>query len=130
MSRMSICGLEMVSPKNALVFGPDGGAPGVQVVGVVDERGLDAQLGQRVVEQVVRAAVQPRAGHDVVAGAGEVEDRERLGGLTGRQEQGRHAAFECGDALLDDVLGRVHDAGVDVARLGEAEQCGGVVGVV
>ena len=109
---------------------PHGRAPGVQVVGVLDEADLDAELGQRVVEQVVGAAVQPRAGHDVVAGVGEVEDRERLGGLAGRQEQRRDAAFERGDALLDDVLRRVHDAGVDVAGLGEAEQRGGVVGAV
>ena len=53
-----------------------------------------------------------------------------LGGLAGRQEQGRDAAFERGDALLDDVLGRVHDPGVDVAGLGEAEQRGGVLGAV
>ena len=53
-----------------------------------------------------------------------------LGGLTGRQEQRGDAAFERRDALLDDVLRRVHDAGVDVAGLGEAEQRGGVLGAV
>ena len=109
---------------------PDGRAPRVQVVGVLHEADLDADLGQRVVEQVVGAAVQPRARHDVVAGVGEVEDREVLGGLTGRQEQRRDAAFERRDALLDDVLGRVHDPGVDVAGLGKAEQRGGVLGAV
>ena len=127
---MSICGLEMVSAKNALVFGPDRRAPGVQVVGVLDEADLDADLGQRVVEQVVGAAVESRARHDVVARVGEVEDREVLSGLTGRQEQCRDAALERRDALLDDVLGRVHDPGVDVAGLGKAEQRGGVLGAV
>ena len=53
-----------------------------------------------------------------------------LGGLTRRQQQGRDAAFERGDALLDDVLRRIHDPGVDVAGLGEAEQRGGVLGAV
>ena len=43
-----------------------------------------------------------------------------LGGLAGRQEQRRDAALERGDALLDDVLRRVHDPGVDVAGLGQA----------
>ena len=109
---------------------PHGRPPRLEVVGILDEADLDAELGQRVVEEVVGAAVQARAGDDVVAGGGEVEDRERLGGLTGGQEQRRHAALERGDALLDHVLGRVHDAGVDVARLGEAEQRGGVVGAV
>ena len=107
-----------------------GRPPGVQVVGVLDEADLDAELGQRVVEQVVGAAVEPRAGDDVVARVGQVEDREGLGGLTRGQEQRRDAAFERGDALLDDVLRRVHDPGVDVARLGEPEQRGGVLGAV
>ena len=40
----------------------------------------------------------------MVARVGEVEDREGLGGLTGRQEQRRDAALERGDALLDDVV--------------------------
>ena len=46
----------------------------VEVVGVVDEGDLDAQLGQRVVEQVVGAAVERRRRHDVVAGLGQVQD--------------------------------------------------------
>ena len=109
---------------------PHRGPPRIQVVGVLDEADLDADLGQRVVEQVVGAAVEPRTRHDVVAGVGEVEDREVLCGLTGRQEQRRDAAFQRRDALLDDVLRRVHDPGVDVAGLGKAEQRGGVLGAV
>jgi hypothetical protein len=66
----------------------------------------------------------------VVTGVGQVEDRERLGGLAGRQEQRRDAAFQCGDALLDDVLGGIADTGVDVAFRLEPEQSGGMVGAV
>ena len=55
-------------------------------------------------EEVVGAAVQPRAGHDVVARGGQIEDRDGFGGLTGRQEQRRDAALERGDALLDGVV--------------------------
>ena len=39
-------------------------------------------------------------------------------------------AFQRRDALLEDVGGRVHDAGVDVAELLQGEQPRGVVGVV
>ena len=53
-----------------------------------------------------------------------------LGGLARGDEQGADAALERGDALLDDVGGRVHDARVDVAELLEPEQVRGVVGVV
>ena len=86
-----------------LGVGLDRCTPRVQVVGVLDEGGFDAELGQGVVEQVVRAAVQPRAGDDVVTRVGQVEDRERLGGLTRGQEQRGNAAFEGRDALLDHV---------------------------
>jgi RNA-splicing ligase RtcB len=82
------------------------------------------------VEEVVGAAVERGGGDDLVAGAGQGEDGERLGGLAGgRGERGR-AAFERGDALLEDVGGGVHDAGVDVAELLEAEEAAGVVGIV
>jgi hypothetical protein len=66
----------------------------------------------------------------VVAGAGEIENRERLGGLPGGQEKCRDPTFECGQPLLDDIGGRVADAGVDVAGLFQAEQRCGVGGVV
>ncbi len=66
----------------------------------------------------------------MIAGLRQVEDREGLGGLSGREEEGGDATFEGSDALLDRVLRRVHDAGVDVARFGETEQRRGVIGVV
>src|SRR5256885_9610875 len=42
------------------------GAPAVDVTGL-DEGGLYAEARQRVVQQVLRAAVQRRAGHDMAA---------------------------------------------------------------
>ena len=44
-------------------------------------------------------------------------------------EGGVGRAFEGGDARLHDHLGRVHDARVDVADLGQREQVGRVLGV-
>ena len=43
--------------------------------------------------------------------------------------QRRDAALERGEALLQHVVRRVHDAGVDVAQFLEREQVGGVLGV-
>jgi len=110
-----------------------GRGPGVEVVGVVDERGLDAHLGQRVVEEVVRAAVEGGGRDDVAAGLGQVQDGEGLGRLTGRDgertgdaEGGVGCALEAGDAGLEHGLGRVHDPGVDVADLGQPEEVGGM----
>ena len=61
----------------------DGGFDGVQV-GRVDERGGKPLLGQRVLEQVQRSAVQVGGGHDVVAGGGDVLYGDGDGGGTGR----------------------------------------------
>jgi hypothetical protein len=52
----------------------------------------------------------------------DVLDREQRGRLARAERQRRDAALERRDALLEHVVGRVHDAGVDVAELGQAEQ--------
>jgi hypothetical protein len=106
----------------------DGGV--VRRIGAVHEPDLDAQLGQRVVEQVVGPAVEAGAADDVLAGAGDVEDRQRLRRLAGREPERPHAAFESGNPLLEHARRRVHDPRVDVPELLEPEQPGGVGGIV
>ena len=129
-------GSASTSPKNALVLSWIAAAPRVEIVRVVDERDLDPHLRQRVVEQVVRAAVERRRGDDVVAGLAQRHERERRGRLTRRDGEGARNADRGGAPALERVeprlertLRRVHDAGVDVADLGEPEQVGGVLGV-
>ena len=56
-------------------------APGVEVVGVLDEGHRDPKLREGVLQQVERAAVERRGGDDVVAGLGDVEDGQGLSGL-------------------------------------------------
>ena len=107
----------------------DGGAQAVEVVGV-DKLHLDAQPRQRVVEEIVGAAVERGGGDDLVAGRGQRGDGERLRRLARGRGQRRRAAFERRHALLKDVGGGVHDAGVDVAELLQREQAAGVVGVL
>ena len=72
----------------------NGFAPLLEIVGILDERDFDAQLTKGVMQEVVRAAVQVRAGDDVVAGLGDVEDRDGLGGLTRGEEECGDPAFE------------------------------------
>ena len=110
-----------------LGVGADGAAE-VLGVGGVDEGDVDTQAGEGVDELVVGAAVEGGGGDDVVAGAGEGEDGLGLGGVTGGGGQGADAAFQIGDALLEDIGGGVHDAGVDIAEFFEGEQVGGVLG--
>jgi hypothetical protein len=108
---------------------PNRGLPLLEVVRVVDERHLDPELGERVVEQVVGAAVEARTGDDVVTGGSQREQRESLGRLPARHRDRGDTALESRDPLLDHGLGRVHDPAVDVAGLGEGEQVGRVLGV-
>ena len=62
-------------------------APVVQVVRVLHEGDGNAELLQRVGEQVVGAPVQARAGNHVVPGLGDVEDGEGFRGLAGAQQE-------------------------------------------
>ena len=110
-------------PEERLRVGPDRRGPGGEVVGVVDERRLDAQLGQRVVQEVVRAAIEGGGRDDVTAVLGEVQERDRLGGLPAGERQRGDTPFERGHPLLEDGLCRVHDARVDVPELLEPEEC-------
>ena len=106
------------------------GPPRLEVVLVLDERHVDAELLEGVLQQVDGAAVERRAGHDVVTGLGDVEQADRRRGLAGRHEQGREAPLERRDPLLHGILRRVHDPGVDVPELLEREQVRRVRGVV
>ena len=74
-------------------LGVDGGAQAVEVVGIGEANG-DSQLGQRVVEEIVGAAVEGGGGDDLVAGVGDGEDGEGLGGLAGGGGQGGDSTFE------------------------------------
>ncbi|MPN59839.1 hypothetical protein SDC9_207561 [bioreactor metagenome] len=79
--------------------GPHGGAPGIQVAGRY-EGGFDAEAAQREVQQVVRATVQRRAGHDVPARAHQRGDGQVQRSLATGRGDGAHAAFQRRDALL------------------------------
>jgi hypothetical protein len=96
----------------------------------LDPAHLDPEARQRVGEQVVRAAVEARRADDVVAGARQVEDGQRLRRLPRRQPERADAALERRHALLEDVGRGVHDPGVDVSELLEREEPGGVIGVL
>ena len=78
--------------------------------------------GRATLQLVVGAAVEEARGDDVVAGAGDGGERQELRRLAGGDRDRRRAAFERRDALLEDVGGRIHDPGVDVAELLQREE--------
>ena len=108
--------------EEGLCVGPDGGAPGFEIIRVVDKGHLDPELGQCVVEEVVGAAVQRRGRHDVPPVLSQIQQCDGLGSLTARHRERRHSPFQGGDPLLEHGLRRIHDPGVDVSELLQAEQ--------
>jgi hypothetical protein len=94
---------------------PHGIPPRLGIIGIGDEGHLNPQLGKRVVKQVVGAFVERRAGDDVIADLGQIQDRDGFRGLAAGQQQGTHPALERSDALFHRCLGGVHDPGVNIA---------------
>ena len=96
----------------------------------VGKAGGDALARQYVREQGVRGAVELRNGDDVAAGVGEIDQREMQRRLSGGDRECADAAFEVGNALLENRGGRIGDPAVAVAFGFEVEQCGAVIGAV
>ena len=91
---------------------------------------LNALLRKGVGKQVVSAAIQRAGADDVVASFGNGLDGRRNRRHAGRHGHRRNAAFQRRDALFQHIGGRVHDAGVDIARRFQIEQVGAVLGAV
>jgi hypothetical protein len=98
-----------------------GGAPAVDVARL-HESGLDAEASQGVVQQVLRAAIEGRAGHDVRSGAHERGNRQVQRRLAAGGGDRADAAFQRRHALLEHRVGGVADAAVDVAGALQVEQ--------
>ena len=95
----------------------------------VHEGGGHAVVHQGVGQQVVGAAVDVLGGNDVVAAQGHVLDGVGDGRGAGSHAQGSHAALQSGHALLEDVLGGVGQAAVDVAGIPQGKAVSGVLAV-
>ena len=83
-----------------------------------------------MVELVDRAAVEFVGGHEFVSRLHERMHHQELGRVAGCDREGRRAALERGDPLLEDRVRRVADAGVNVAEGLEPEERGGVIDIV
>ena len=95
----------------------------------IDKRGLDAKLGERMLQQVVGATVDGLLGNHVVAGLSKSLQGIGDGSSTGGDGETCHATLECGDTVLEDALGGVGQTAVDVTGIGKTKAVGGVLGV-
>ena len=99
-----------------------------QVMGI-DKGGLDAKLGERMLQQVVGATVDGLLSHHVVTGLGKSLQGIGDGSSTGGDGKTRHATLEGGDTVLEDALGGVGQTAVNVTGVGKTKAVGGVLGV-
>ena len=114
---------------DGLGVGLDGGFYLLQIVGI-HEGGGDAVLGQGVGQQVAGAAVDGLLRHNVLPLAGQGLDGIDNGCSAGGHGQAGGAALQGCNALLENILGGVGQAAIDVAGIRQAEPVGGVLTVV
>ena len=96
----------------------------------IDEPRFDPLVLQCVGEQVPGATIEVGRADDIVARARQILHRERRRRLAGPQGEGRHAALDRREPLLQNVVGRVHDPGVNVPEFLQGEQVRRVLGAV
>ena len=65
----------------------------------------------------------------MIAVLGQGQNRQSLSRLSGSGDECADAAFERGYALFDGVIGWVHQAGIDIAKLAQPKQVSCVFGV-
>ena len=122
-------GLAIELDEDGLGLRRDGALKAFDVVAVGPDH-LPAETLEGVVELVDRAAIEFSRGDEFVAGLQQRLEHDHLRRMArGDRKRGR-AAFERRHALLQHRIGRVADAGIDVAERLQAEQRCGVVGVV
>ena len=90
----------------------------------IDERGLHAAFLEGVRKEVVRAAIDRRLRHDVIALLAQRLQRIRDCRRAAGRGQRRSAAFQRRDALFKHILRGIVHAAVDVALLGKIKQRG------
>ena len=99
-------------------------------VGRINEANLNAHVLQRIGEQVPCPAIQVRRRNNIVTGAGDVLQRHGRRGLTGGHGKCCCAAFQGRNALFQHIGCRVHDAGINIAKLRQGEQVRGMFRVI
>ncbi len=98
--------------------------------GRVHEDDMSPEFGERIMEQLIGPAVQVVCGNDLVAYLGDIQERIGDCCLARCCCNRTVAAFDCRNAFLEHVRGRVHEPGIDIAQLAEAEQVRCVLGTL
>ena len=95
----------------------------------IDETHRDAELREDVVKLREGAAVEIVRRDDLVPCGAEIDDRVENRTRPGSQCQSGRAALHFRDALLEHIVGGVHQARVDVAEFAQAKEVRGMLGI-
>ena len=96
----------------------------------VDERRLNAVIRERMLKEVVRAAIDGRGGNDVLSLVNESLERIRDSRSTRCHSDSCHAALQSRDALGEYVFRRIRQAAVDIAGILECKTIRGMLSIV
>ena len=107
----------------------DRGLEAADIVGVGPHH-VPAKALEGVGELVDRAAIEFSRGDEFVAGLQQLLQHDDLRGMARGDRKRRGSALEGCDALLQHGVGRIADAGIDVAEGLQSEQRGGMIGIV
>src|SRR5690606_37953010 len=120
--------IDDITPGVADGFAEDGAGPVINMLGkgggvvAVGQPYLDPLTGEGVGEQVVSAAVELADADDIVAGFTNGLDGGGNGRHAGGHGQCADSAFQSRHALFQHVVGRVHDAAINVTLHLEIKQ--------
>ncbi len=90
---------------------------------------LDAELGQNVIEHRIGAPVKVHRRYNLITLAADVDHRVKYCRGAGSQGQAGSPAFQSRHALLEDILGRIHQTGINIAQLLQSKEVGRMLGI-
>lgn len=96
-----------------------------RIVNVDKSRGY-ASCRECVGKKVGGSAVEVVGGDNMVTVLSNILEGIYDSGCSTCDGESRNAAFECGDTLLKDILGRVGETAIDIAGLTQSEAVGGI----
>ena len=96
----------------------------------VDERGLDTEGAERMLQQVESTAINRALGNHVIALASESRDGVGNGSCTRSDSESGDASFEGSDTFFEHTLSGVIDTAINVTASLQNEAVGGVLGIV
>ena len=99
----------------------NGGTEAFRVT-AIDEANIDTQFRERIVEEIICASIETGRRYYFVTQSGNIQDRQCFRCLPGCRGQRTDASFKGRYTALKGILGRVHNARIDVTKLFQGKE--------